>query len=78
MVRYFSQNPESGKVLQTRIAPVAGAILLIWVLSLVVGNFTALIGGSAGTATALLVSVPVVFAAGVLVEVVIERRRQPA
>lgn len=78
VVRYFSQNPESGKVLQTRIAPVAGAILLIWVLSLVVGNFTALIGGSAGTATALLVSVPVVFAAGVLVEVVIERRRQPA
>lgn len=78
VVRYFSQNPESGKVLQTRIAPVAGAILLIWVLSLVVGNFTALIGGSAGTATALLVSVPVVFAAGVVVEVVIERRRQPA
>lgn len=78
VVRYFSQNPESGKVLQTRIAPVAGAILLIWVLSLVVGNFTALIGGSAGTATALLASVPVVFAAGVLVEVVIERRRQPA
>lgn len=78
VVRYFSQNPVPGKVLQTRIAPVAGAILLIWVLSLVVGNFTALIGGSAGTATALLVSVPVVFAAGVLVEVVIERRRQPA
>lgn len=78
VVRYFSQNPVPGKVLQTRIAPVAGAILLIWVLSLVVGNFTALIGGSAGTATALLASVPVVFAAGVLVEVVIERRRQPA
>jgi hypothetical protein len=46
------------------------------VLSLVVSNFTALIGGSAETATALLVAVPVMFAAGVLVEVGIERRQR--
>ncbi|MCU1519266.1 MAG: Amino acid permease, partial [Pseudarthrobacter sp.] len=41
---------------------------------LVVSNFTALIGGSAETAVALLVAVPVVFAAGVLVEGQVEAR----
>ncbi|MGN6440472.1 MAG: amino acid permease, partial [Arthrobacter sp.] len=59
---------------QTRIAPVLATVLLGWVLFLVVSNFTALIGGSAETATALLAAVPVVFLAGVLVESVIERR----
>jgi hypothetical protein len=54
------------------------AVLLAWVLFLVVSNFTALIGGSAETATALLVAVPVVFVAGVLVEWAIQRRHRVA
>ena len=39
-----------------------------------VSNFTSLIGGSAETAAALLAAVPVVFAAGVLVERQVEKR----
>jgi hypothetical protein len=57
---------------------VLASVLLAWVLSLVVSNFTSLIGGSAETATALLVSVPVVFAAGLLVEAEVERRHKAA
>lgn len=78
VVRYFHGQRETGPLWQTRIAPVLGAVLLIWVLAQVVGNFTALIGGSAGTAAVLLATVPAVFAAGTLVELAIERRRGAA
>ncbi|WP_432245232.1 APC family permease [Arthrobacter sp. G.S.26] len=78
VVRYFHRQRETGPLWQTRIAPVLGAVLLIWVLAQVVGNFTALIGGSAGTAAVLLATVPAVFAAGTLVELAIERRRGAA
>jgi hypothetical protein len=44
------------------------------VLYLVVSNFTSLIGGSAETAVGLLVTVPVGFLAGVLVEIRVEKR----
>jgi hypothetical protein len=44
----------------------------------VVSNFTALIGGSAETAVGLLAAVPIVFAAGVLVEAGVERRAAAA
>ena len=63
-----------GQVWQTAVAPVLATLLLGWVLSLVVGNFTALIGGSAETAGGLLIAVPIMFAAGVAVEVGVERR----
>jgi len=59
-------------------APALAAVLLAWVLFLVLSNFTALIGGSAETATALLAAVPVVFVAGVLVEWIIQRRHHAA
>jgi len=53
---------------------VLATLLLGWVLSLVIINFTALIGGSAETAVGLLLTVPIVFTAGVLVEIAVERR----
>ena len=59
-------------------SPVLASALLAWVLYLVVSNFTALIGGNAETAMGLLAAVPVVFAAGVLVEIGVERRSAPA
>jgi len=74
VVSFFRRERAGAQLWQTRIAPVLATVLLGWVLFLVVSNFTALIGGSAETATALLAVVPVVFLAGVLVESVIERR----
>ena len=78
VVAFFRRERSGAQLWQTRIAPVLAAVLLAWVLSLVVSNFTALIGGSAETATALLVAVPVVFLAGVLVEWAIQRRHHVA
>jgi amino acid transporter len=78
VVGFFRRERTAGQLWQTLIAPVLASLLLAWVLYLVVSNFTSLIGGSAEAATALLVSVPVVFAAGVLVEGVLERRRGAA
>jgi amino acid transporter len=78
VVAFFRRERSAAQLWQTRIAPVLAAVLLAWVLSLVVSNFTALIGGSAETATALLVAVPVVFLAGVLVEWAIQRRHHVA
>ncbi|MEE2524118.1 APC family permease [Pseudarthrobacter sp. J75] len=68
VVGFFRREREPGQLWQTLIAPSLAAALLCWILALVVSNFTALIGGSAGTAAALLVTVPVVFVAGALVE----------
>jgi hypothetical protein len=76
VVGFFRRERVEGQLWQTRVAPALATLLLAWVLSLVVSNFTALIGGSAETATALLVAVPVMFAAGVLVELRIERRQR--
>jgi amino acid transporter len=78
VVGFFRRERVEGQLWQTRVAPALATLLLAWVLSLVVSNFTALIGGSAETATALLVAVPVMFAAGVLVELRIERRKRPS
>lgn len=74
VVAYFRRERVAGQFWQTVIAPVIASLLLAWVLYLVISNFTSLIGGSAETAVALLVAVPVVFAAGVLVEVRVENR----
>ena len=74
VVAYFRRERVTGQLWQTAVAPVLATLLLAWVLYLVVSNFTALIGGSAETAVGLLVAVPVVFAAGVLVEIAVERR----
>ena len=78
VVSFFRREREGAKLWQTRIAPVLATVLLAWVLSLVVSNFTALIGGSAETAIALLAAVPVVFLTGLLVESGIERRHHVA
>ncbi|CAA0308476.1 Uncharacterised protein [Klebsiella pneumoniae] len=64
----------AGQHWQTLIAPALASVLLAWVLYLVVSNFTSLIGGSAETAVGLLAAVPVVFLAGVLVEIRVEKR----
>lgn len=74
VVGYFRRERVTGQQWQTFIAPVLATVLLAWVLYLVVSNFTSLIGGSAETATGLLVAVPVIFLAGVLVEVRVENR----
>jgi amino acid transporter len=76
VVGFFRRERVEGQLWQTFLAPALATLLLAWVLSLVVSNFTALIGGSAETAAALLVAVPVMFAAGVLVESRIERRQK--
>ena len=74
VVGYFRRERVTGQQWQTFIAPVLATVLLAWVLSLVVSNFTSLIGGSAETAVGLLVAVPVIFLAGVLVEIRVEKR----
>jgi amino acid transporter len=74
VVAYFRREKVTGQQWQTFIAPVLASVLLAWVLYLVVSNFTSLIGGSAETATALLVAVPALFLAGVLVEIRVENR----
>lgn len=78
VVGFFRRERGAAPLWQTLIAPVLAALLLGWILLLVVSNFTALIGGSAETATALLVSVPVVFVAGVLVEAKVQKRQHTA
>jgi amino acid transporter len=74
VVAYFRREPVQGQSWQTMIAPLLASLLLAWVLYLVVSNFTSLIGGSTETAVALLAAVPVLFVAGVLVEVRVEKR----
>jgi amino acid transporter len=64
----YSLRHRTGGVWQTRIAPVASAVLLLGVLLLVITNFTSLIGGEVPTAIALLVVVPIAFAVGLLLE----------
>lgn len=74
VVGYFRRERVAGQYWQTLIAPALASVLLAWVLYLVVSNFTSLIGGSAETAAGLLAAVPVVFLAGVLVEIRVEKR----
>ncbi|MBT2521077.1 APC family permease [Arthrobacter sp. ISL-28] len=78
VVGFFRRERPDGQLWQTLIAPVLAALLLAWVLFLVVSNFTSLIGGSAETAVALLVAVPVVSVIGVAVEALTERRQRVA
>ena len=78
VVGFFRRERVTGQLWQTLLAPALASVLLAWVLYLVVSNFTSLIGGSAETAVALLVAVPLVFAAGVLVEGQVERRQKTA
>ena len=78
VVAFFRRERAVGQVWQTLAAPALAAALLAWILFLVVSNFTQLIGGSAETAVALLVAVPVVFVAGVLVEGQVQRRHYAA
>ncbi len=77
VVTYFRREGMEGQYWQTLIAPVLAAVLLVWVLYLVVSNFTSLIGGSPETATALLIVVPLTFIVGVLVEGQVEKRSRP-
>lgn len=74
VVGFFRRERAAAPLWQTLLAPAVAALLLAWILFLVVSNFTALIGGSAETAAALLAAVPAVFAAGVLVEAQVQRR----
>lgn len=78
VVGFFRRERGTAPLWQTLLAPALAALLLGWILFLVVSNFTALIGGSAETAAVLLAAVPVVFAAGVLVEARLQRRQRAA
>ncbi|CAH0177517.1 APC family permease [Microbacterium foliorum] len=67
VITYSVSNPGGG-AWQTRVAPAVAAVLLLGVLTLVVTNFTSLIGGDVTTAAVLLAVVPVAFAIGFATE----------
>ena len=68
VIRYFSKNPQRGKAWQTRVAPVVATVLIMGVLGVLVSNFPTLIGGDWSLSIWLLISVPIAFIIGVLVD----------
>lgn len=62
---YFRANPErDGRVWHTRVAPLASAVAMACALILVLANFDTLVGGTAGLAAVLALTVPAAFAVG--------------
>jgi len=69
VLAYFARNREKGKVWQTIIAPVLSGVLILWVLYTLISNFPTLIGATDWNLSIwLLISVPIVFAIGILVD----------
>ncbi|OIJ66437.1 APC family permease [Streptomyces mangrovisoli] len=68
VIVYFRRTRLDTRPWNTLIAPVLGALGLAGAIWLILANFTTLIGGSTGTAVALVVTVPVVMIAGVVNE----------
>jgi amino acid transporter len=65
VIVFFRKSGKDDRRWHTMIAPVLGTIGLLGILTLVLSNFTTLIGGSGSIATILLGSVVVVFVGGV-------------
>ncbi len=76
VVVYFRRRRVDRRAWNTVIAPVLGAVGLAGAIWLILANFTTLIGGDAGTAVWLGVSVPVVLGVGVVNERVRRGRKQ--
>ncbi|WP_031094335.1 MULTISPECIES: APC family permease [unclassified Streptomyces] len=77
VVAFFRRRRVDGRMWNTLIAPVLGALGLAGAIWLILANFTTLIGGEASTALWLVLSVPVVLALGVANERVRRRRTTP-
>ncbi|MGY1641739.1 APC family permease [Geodermatophilus sp. SYSU D00703] len=75
VVVFFRRTRLDTRPWQTLVAPVLAAVAIAALAALVLTNFTLLIGGSAGTAVPLVLSVPLVLLLGVALESV---RRRPA
>ena len=74
VVVFFRRTRLDTRPWQTLVAPVLAAVLIAALAVLVLTNFTLLIGGSAGTAVPLVLSVPLVLLIGVALE---SARRRP-
>ncbi|CAM5635342.1 MULTISPECIES: APC family permease [Streptomyces] len=77
VVVFFRRRRVDGRMWNTLIAPVLGALGLAGAIWLILANFTTLIGGEASTAFWLVLSVPVVLALGVANERLRRRRTTP-
>ncbi|MEV5173777.1 APC family permease [Streptomyces flaveolus] len=77
VVVFFRRRRVDGRMWNTLIAPVLGALGLAGAIWLILANFTTLIGGEASTALWLVLSVPVVLALGVANERLRRRRTTP-
>ena len=66
VVTFFARTRAETRPWQTRIAPVLAGLMILGVTYLVIANFTTLIGGSRTTATWLMITVPVVFVIGLV------------
>ncbi|MFE4393265.1 MULTISPECIES: APC family permease [Streptomycetaceae] len=74
VVVYFRRRRVDTRLWNTVIAPVLGALGIAGAIWLILANFTTLIGGEAGTALWLVLSVPVVMALGVANQRIRRRR----
>jgi amino acid transporter len=66
VVTFFTRTKAETRPWQTRIAPVLAGLMILGVTYLVIANFTTLIGGSRTTALWLMITVPVVFVLGLV------------
>ena len=66
VVTFFARTKAETRPWQTRIAPVLAGLMILGVTYLVIANFTTLIGGNTRTAVWLMVTVPVVFVLGLV------------
>ncbi|MFJ9690814.1 APC family permease [Kitasatospora sp. NPDC101183] len=76
VIVFFRRERLDTRPWNTLIAPVLGALGLTGAIWLVLSNFTTLIGGSAGTATSLILAVPAVLAAGAVTSRLTRARRK--
>jgi amino acid transporter len=66
VITFFGRTRADTRPWQTRIAPGLAALMTLGVTYLIITNFTTLIGGSQTTATWLIITVPVVFVIGLV------------
>ena len=79
VVIFFRKNRElDPRRWHTQIAPALSALILAGALVLIVLNFPTLIGGSAGVATVLALTIPAFFIVGLLLARAMKSRLSPA
>ena len=66
VVTFFGRTKADTRPWQTKIAPGLAGLMILGVTYLIIANFTTLIGGSRTTATWLIITVPVVFVLGLV------------